>query len=87
MDVHDILETAREAIDCRGKEYDKEGKERSMQSIVAAYNAVTGQSMTEHDGWLFMMCLKAVRAHQGRGNDSYIDGAAYFALMGESNDR
>lgn len=76
------------AIDClaeRGKEYDRPEGERSMAATVAAFEAVTGHALTETQGWLFMALLKAVRTQQGEYKaDSFIDGAAYFALAGES---
>jgi len=49
------------------------------------FNTLTGVGLTDEQGWLFMVCLKMVRAQQGRYRaDSYEDGAAYFALAGES---
>ena len=56
-----------------------------MGATVDAFLAVTGVSMTEEQGWLFMAMLKAVRSQQGAYRaDSYEDGAAYFALAGEA---
>lgn len=76
------------AIDClaeRGKQYDNPEGERSMEAAVAAFEAVTGHSLTVTQGWLFMALLKAVRTQQGDYKaDSFVDGAAYFALAGES---
>ena len=69
----------------RASTYDKPEGERSMGATVDAFQAVTGVSMTEEQGWLFMALLKAVRSQQGAYRaDSYEDGAAYFALAGES---
>ena len=69
----------------RAATYDKPEGERSMGATVDAFLAVTGVSMTEEQGWLFMALLKAVRSQQGAYRaDSYEDGAAYFALAGES---
>jgi len=66
-------------------EYDKPEGERSMGSTVWAFEAVTGVAMTEAQGWLFMALLKAVRSQQGAFRmDSFVDGAAYFALAGEA---
>lgn len=69
----------------RAATYDKPEGERSMAATVAAFNAITGHNLTEEQGWLLMVCLKAVRSQQGayRG-DSYPDGAAYFGLAGEA---
>ena len=69
----------------RASTYDKPEGERSMGATVNAFLAVTGVSMTEEQGWLFMALLKAVRSQQGAYRaDSYEDGAAYFALAGEA---
>ena len=69
----------------RAATYDKPEGERSMGATVDAFHAVTGVSMTEEQGWLFMAMLKAVRSQQGAYRaDSYEDGAAYFALAGEA---
>jgi len=69
----------------RAATYDKPEGERSMGATVDAFLAVTGVSMTEEQGWLFMALLKAVRSQQGAyRSDSYEDGAAYFALAGEA---
>ena len=58
-----------------------------MRAAVDAFNALTGHKLTERDGWMFMVMLKASRAQAGRFRaDDYIDGAAYFALAGESTD-
>lgn len=85
--AHDILTQAATEMQDRATTYDKPEGERSMGATVAAYNAVTGQSMTEVQGWLFMAMLKAVRSQQGDYRaDSFVDGAAYFALAGEAAD-
>ena len=69
----------------RAATYDKPEGERSMESTVLAFAAITGVLMTEEQGWLFMALLKAVRSQQGAYRaDSYEDGAAYFALAGEA---
>lgn len=68
----------------RAATYDRPSGERSMGATVSAFKAVTGVTMTEEQGWLFMALLKAVRTQQGAFRaDSYEDGAAYFALAGE----
>ena len=41
----------------RAATYDKPEGERSMGATVDAFNAVTGVSMTEEQGWLFMALL------------------------------
>lgn len=81
----DFLQAGLRHMQDRATTYDKPGGERSMGATVEAFQAITGLSMTEEQGWLFMTLLKAVRSQQGgyRG-DNYEDGAAYFALTGEA---
>jgi hypothetical protein len=69
----------------RAATYDQPEGERSIGKTVAMFNTLTEHGLTEEQGWLFMTCLKMVRAQAGRYRaDSYEDGAAYFALAGES---
>jgi hypothetical protein len=85
-----ILQAAQSHLQDRAATYDKPEGERSMAATVKAFEAVTGDTRidTEEKGWLFMALLKAVRSQQGGYRaDSYEDGAAYFALMGESAGR
>jgi hypothetical protein len=84
MNANQILSKAAETIGNRAAERDTDS-ERSMAKSVKAFNALTGHAMTETQGWLFMAVLKAARAQGGAFVlDDYIDGAAYFALAGES---
>lgn len=90
MDATEILHTAEICIGDRAASRDQPDGERSMARTVAAFNALTGHQLTERDGWLFMVTLKAARAATigGRHNaDDYVDGAAYMALAGESAER
>lgn len=70
----------------RGAQYDKPEGERSMAATVSAYNAVTGQQMTEANGWLLMALLKMVRDNQRASahKDSIEDLVAYASLYGEA---
>ena len=80
-----ILSTAAKHLQERAATYDQPQGERSMGKTVAMFNTLTEHGLTEEQGWLFMACLKMVRAQQGDYRaDSYEDGAAYFALAGES---
>lgn len=82
----DILIRAADHIRDRAsqRDADKDG-ERSMLATVKAFNALFGTSLTETQGWLFMALLKASRSANGSHvSDDYEDGAAYFALAGES---
>lgn len=64
--------------------YDKPEGERSMGKTVAAFNAITGLSLTEEQGWLLQGILKMVRSQQGCFKaDNYEDEASYAALRGE----
>ena len=84
MNAQDILEAGIGHMMDRAATYDKPQGERSMAATVEAFRAVTGVAMTEEQGWIFMLLLKAVRSQQGAYRaDSYEDGAAYFALAGE----
>lgn len=83
--AHEILQAAGGHMTDRAKTYDKPEGERSMGATVAAFRAVTGINLTEEQGWLLMVLLKAVRSQQGGYRaDNYEDGAAYFALAGET---
>lgn len=83
--AHEILLAGIGHMQDRAATYDKPEGERSMVATVAAFNAVTGISLTEEQGWMFLLLLKAVRSQQGAFKlDSYEDGAAYFGLMGEA---
>lgn len=84
MKAHEFLDNANSHLIDRGKQYEAKEGERSMDRTVKAFNAATGKDLTTEQGWLFMVMLKAVRSQQGEFKaDSYEDGAAYFALMGE----
>lgn len=80
-----ILDEAAGAIRQRAASRDLPQGERSMARTVAAFNAMTGRNLTETEGWLFMVQLKAARATAGAFNrDDYVDMAGYAALAGES---
>lgn len=84
MEAPEVLQAGLDAIGNRAKERDTDA-ERSMGKAVAAFNALTGHALTERQGWLFMVALKASRSEAGAVvPDDYIDGAAYFALAGEA---
>jgi len=82
----EFLHRAATIMEERGKQYDKPGGERSMGKTVAAFNAITGQDMTEEQGWAFMLILKQVRFFSNTAaphQDSLEDAIAYSALMAE----
>lgn len=79
-----LLQKSVATLQSRGEQRDKPTGERSMGEIVKLFNTYTGQTISEADGWAFMIFLKMVRGKQGKFNeDDYIDGASYFALLGE----
>lgn len=90
MTATQYLQRAHETMIERGQTYDSEAKdgaqERSMAKCVQAFNAITGQEITESQGWMFMALLKLVRQHSGgyRHADSALDLVAYAALFAES---
>lgn len=81
----DILRAGMGHMEDRARTYDNPEGERSMAATVAAFEEVTGIDMTEEQGWLFMVLLKAVRSQQGNFKlDNYEDLAAYAGLCGEA---
>ena len=87
MNAEKILGQAAELMAERGRQYDKPEGERSMAACIAAFNAITGRSLTESEGWLIMSLLKMVRQWQNPNKvhiDSLLDGVAYMALLAES---
>ena len=82
----DLLAAAAGHMRDRATAYDQPSGERSMGRTVAAFNEVTGQTLTESEGWLFMEVLKAVRDFTTKGGhaDSQEDRIAYAALGAEA---
>ena len=85
MKAPTILQTAIDTLAQRGQQRDQPEGERTIPSVVSAFNAMTGHSITEQQGWLFLALVKVRRCQTGQPDpDHYVDGAAYFALAGES---
>lgn len=84
--ANQLLNKAASHMQARAATYDKPEGERSMAATVTAYNAVTGQNITEANGWLIMSILKMVRDNQRTEPhvDSIEDLIAYSALYGEA---
>ena len=79
-----FLRQAAQIIDDRAASRDLP-TERSMARCVDAFNSLTGQRMSETQGWLFVAVLKLSRATAGKHNpDDLLDAAAYVALALES---
>ena len=86
MKATDVLEKAAQHMRDRAATYDKPEGERSMAQTVAAFNAITGKSLSVAEGWLLMAVLKQVRVFQNPAKphqDSLEDGVAYAALLAE----
>lgn len=81
----EILHRAAGHIKDRASQRDQPQGERSMARTVAAFNALTGHQLSERDGWMFMVALKAARACSTPTGlpDDYEDLSAYGALAGE----
>jgi len=81
-----LLNKAQTHMQARAATYDKPEGERSMAATVEAYNAITGHSLTEANGWLLMAVLKMVRDNQRKEAhvDSVEDLVAYASLYGEA---
>ena len=82
-----ILKEAANCIEDRADERDTYA-ERSMLSTVESFNALYGTQLTEEQGWMLMVILKASRAKGGKFRlDDYVDGCAYFALAAEARNK
>jgi Domain of unknown function (DUF6378) len=86
MNAPELLQKAADIMTERGKQYDKPEGERSMGKCVQAFNTITGQNLTEAEGWLLLQILKDVRQWQRPGyhQDSAEDCIAYAALKAEA---
>ena len=86
MKAPEILKRASDIMDERAKQYDSPEGERSMGKAVAAFNAITGQKLSEANGWLLMALLKMVRDNttEAPHEDSIHDLVAYAGLYGEA---
>jgi hypothetical protein len=84
--ANQLLNKAATLMDQRGKQYDQPQGERSMGKAVQAFNAITGQHLTESHGWLLLALVKMVRDNSKESPhiDSIEDLIAYCALYGES---
>lgn len=82
----DFLIESKTTMEERGKTYDSPEGERSMGKTIEAFNAITGLSLNEADGWLLMSLLKKTRqwSRKEYHEDSALDDVAYTALMAES---
>ena len=70
----------------RAATYDTLDGERSMGKAVTAFNAITGHTLSESEGWLLLQVLKDVRlfTRSEYHADSAEDCIAYAALKAEA---
>lgn len=82
----DFLKDSVAILEERGKQYDSNNQERSMGRAVEAFNAITGNNLTDPEGWLLLQLLKDVRqwAKKEYHEDSALDCIAYAALKAEA---
>jgi hypothetical protein len=82
----EFLQSAANIQVARGKVYDTAAGERSMGKTVAAFNIITGQELSEAEGWLLLQLLKDVRQWTAPAyhQDSAEDCVAYAALKAEA---
>lgn len=90
-DVEELIEEIIETLISRGEEYDSAAGERSMGKAVAAFAHITGQDLSEAEGWLLLQLLKDVRqwSKDSYHHDSALDCIGYSLLKAEalSDDR
>jgi hypothetical protein len=86
MQAPKFLEKALGHMLDRAATYDQPEGERSMGKTVLAFNIITGQDLTESEGWLLLQILKDVRDRQREEPhmDSLEDCIAYAALKAEA---
>lgn len=86
MNALDFLQDSMNTLEQRGKDYDQENGERSMERTIIAFNAITGKQLTEAEGWLLLQLLKDVRQWTAPAyhHDSALDCVAYSALKAEA---
>lgn len=84
MKASEFLEKGVKHMRDRAEQRDASDGERSMKRCVEAFNALEGVSITEAQGWRFMVLLKYARSVNGVFTaDDYEDMAAYAGLAGE----
>lgn len=84
VSAQEILNKAAACVSARAATRD-DGEERSMNKTVHMFNVLYNLGLTEEQGWMFMVLLKAVRSAQGEYHeDDYVDGGGYFGLAGET---
>lgn len=83
-----FLNCALDALQERAAVRDAPGGERSAGRAADILTAWTGREWTASDVWRCLLAVKQARESQGDFHaDDYIDGAGYFALLGEHEAR
>lgn len=84
MNATDFLKKSLETLEAKAKMRDQPNGERNMLKTVNLFNTLTGRSLSESDGWMFMILLKITRMQTGSFNeDDYVDLSCYSSLLGE----
>jgi hypothetical protein len=87
MAITSAIDEAKSVVDGHAKDRDV-GKERAMKSVVNVFNALTGKNLTEHDGDIFLVCVKLVRMQRDKkGEDHYVDAIGYLQMAFEAKDK
>lgn len=84
MNAQDFLQAGLDAMKDRAAVRDQPSGERSAARAASILTAWTGKDWFEDDVWRCLMAVKMARETQGNFHaDDTVDGAAYFALLGE----
>lgn len=84
MNAADFLQAGLDAMKERAAVRDQPTGERSAARAASILRAWTGGEWSEADVWRCLMAVKMARETQGAlHTDDLVDGAAYFALLGE----
>ncbi len=84
--MESVIEKAKVIVDGHANDRDL-GRERSMKKIVSVFNKLTGKNLSEHDGDVFMVCLKLVRMQLDKlGEDHYVDAIGYLQMAFEAKE-
>lgn len=82
MNTQDILVTAQQTINSRGKDYGDLKTNFTRASIIAS--VTTNKNITPYDVALILSAVKQSRlAHDPSNQDSWVDSAAYQAIAAQ----
>lgn len=86
MKAPEALSMAAGILEERGKSYDQDDGERSISDTVRMFQLATNITLTEEQGWIFMVCLKLARRKNAvNKTDSVLDAINYLALSAEES--